>query len=282
MKKLLLMFFFSLAFVLHTQSQSFKSTKIGKQVWMAENLNVDKFRNGDPIQEVKSQQDWIIADSLKIPVWCYVDFDQAKNKSYGKLYNWYAVSDSRGLAPIGWHVPTKEEWTTLIDYTNNTYVQKDNSSEEIEIRGLSCDTCKSIDSLYYTPAGYSQLFKSKLGWITEEDDEKILLGNRDSTGFCGLPGGYYDGGIKHMNSDFYGYFWSASEVQNGSSSAWGYILDSDYLMCIGSVEWELSKVTSDFISENGVLDEKKYKELYNSFSGGTTKSSCLSIRCVKD
>jgi uncharacterized protein (TIGR02145 family) len=131
MKKLLLMFFFSLTFVLHTQAQSFKSTKIGKQVWMAENLNVDKFRNGDPIQEVKSQQDWIIADSLKIPVWCYVDFDQAKNKSYGKLYNWYAVSDSRGLAPIGWHVPTKEEWTTLIDYTNNTYVQKDNSSEDV-------------------------------------------------------------------------------------------------------------------------------------------------------
>ena len=278
--------FFLFLFSTSTFTYSQTQVTIGNQVWMQENLNVNKFRNGETIPEAKSAQDWTKADSLKTPVWCYVDFDVNKEKAYGKLYNWYAVSDPRGLAPTGWHVPSKDEWIIMIDHSNKNHVRADTSSEDPETRGFSCNGCKSIDSLYYTPAGYSHAFKSKLGWVVDEDDEKrspSVVG-RDSTGFSGLPGGYYDGGIKHMNNEFYGYFWSSSEVVKNSSYAWGYILDADYLMCIGSVEWELSKISSEFISENGDLDKVKYNELYNSLitGAGSPKSSGFSVRCIKD
>ncbi len=92
------------------------SIKIGAQVWQAENLNVDRFRNGDSIPEVRSEEEWVAAGKRGEPAWCYYDNDAENGKKYGKLYNWYAVNDSRGLAPEGWHIPTDEEWTILIDY----------------------------------------------------------------------------------------------------------------------------------------------------------------------
>ena len=92
------------------------SIKIGAQVWQAENLNVDRFRNGDSIPEVRSEEEWVAAGKRGEPAWCYYDNDAENGKIYGKLYNWYAVNDSRGLAPEGWHIPTDEEWTILIDY----------------------------------------------------------------------------------------------------------------------------------------------------------------------
>jgi uncharacterized protein (TIGR02145 family) len=89
---------------------------IGTQVWMTRNLNVVMFRNGDTIPEVKSAEDWIKAAKNKQPAWCYYNNDSVNELKYGKLYNWYAVSDSRGLAPKGWHVPSDDEWTKLTDY----------------------------------------------------------------------------------------------------------------------------------------------------------------------
>ncbi len=89
---------------------------IGTQVWMTENLNVDKFRNGDPIPEAKTEWEWDLAGDNGEPAWCYYDNDPTNGAKYGKLYNWYAVNDSRGLAPIGWHVPSDKEWTVLTDY----------------------------------------------------------------------------------------------------------------------------------------------------------------------
>ncbi len=90
--------------------------KIGNQTWTAENLNVDKFRNGDAIPEAKTNEDWLKAGEEGKPAWCYHSNDTANGKKYGKLYNWYAVIDKRGLAPAGWHVSTDAEWTQLIDH----------------------------------------------------------------------------------------------------------------------------------------------------------------------
>jgi uncharacterized protein (TIGR02145 family) len=90
------------------------STTIGKQVWMTKNLNVDKFRNGDPILEAKTAKEWTTAGENGVPAWCYYNNDQANGEKYGKLYNWPAVNDPRGLAPKGWHLPSDEEWTTLV------------------------------------------------------------------------------------------------------------------------------------------------------------------------
>ena len=88
----------------------YKSVKIDNQEWMAENLNIDKFRNGDRIPEVKINEEWEKAGNEKKPAWCFYDNDPANGEKYGKLYNWHAVNDPRGLAPEGWHVPSDEEW----------------------------------------------------------------------------------------------------------------------------------------------------------------------------
>jgi hypothetical protein len=89
---------------------------IGKQVWMVENLNVEKFRNGAPIPQANTADEWIKAGNDKQPAWCYYNNDPTNSKKYGKLYNWYAVNDSRGLAPTGWHIPSDSEWAEIEKY----------------------------------------------------------------------------------------------------------------------------------------------------------------------
>ena len=85
---------------------------IGTQQWMDKNLDVVTYRNGDTIPQVTNQTKW---DSLDTGAWCYYNNDPANGVIYGKLYNWYAVNDLRGLAPKGYHIPSSEEWTILIN-----------------------------------------------------------------------------------------------------------------------------------------------------------------------
>lgn len=94
----------------------YRTVKIGSQVWMAENLDVATFRNGDLIQEVASEVEWIKTGETISPAWCYYANDQQNTGKYGRLYNSYAVNDPRGLAPVGWHIPSDSEWTVLSTY----------------------------------------------------------------------------------------------------------------------------------------------------------------------
>ena len=96
------------------ESSKIPSMKIGEQVWMTQNLAVTKFQNGDLIPEAKTAAEWERAAKLKQPAWCYYNDDSSSLKNYGKLYNWYAVNDKRGLAPVGWHVPAESEWVKLV------------------------------------------------------------------------------------------------------------------------------------------------------------------------
>lgn len=89
------------------------TVRVGSQEWFGKNLNVSHFANGDPIPEVKNLKEWKSAAENKQPAWCYFSDRVANERIYGKLYNWYAVNDPRGLAPRGWHVPIDEEWTNL-------------------------------------------------------------------------------------------------------------------------------------------------------------------------
>jgi hypothetical protein len=84
----------------------YKTISIGTQTWMAENLKTTKYRNGDPIPNVTDDTEW-----GKLSTGAYCDYDNIPDNSaiYGKLYNWYAVDDSRNIAPTGWHVPTDKE-----------------------------------------------------------------------------------------------------------------------------------------------------------------------------
>jgi hypothetical protein len=90
-----------------TQNESIGSTVIiGNQEWQFKNLDVDRFRNGDEIPQVQSAAEWEQAGRERRPAWSYYENDAENGKIYGKLYNWYAVNDARGLAPEGWHIPT--------------------------------------------------------------------------------------------------------------------------------------------------------------------------------
>ena len=159
---------------------NFKSVKIGNQVWMSENLNVDRFRNGDIIPEAITAEEWIAAGNSEMPAWCYYDNEPANVDKYGKLYNWYAVNDRRGLAPIGWHLPRDEEWKAL-----STFLGGENIA--------------------------GNKMKSPAGWYTN--------GKRNNrSGFTGLPGGFRHsyGHFSLVGST--GYWWSASEYD--AKTAW--------------------------------------------------------------
>ncbi len=84
--------------------------QIGTQTWMTKNLNVSHYRNGDVIPQVTDDAQWI---NLTTGAWCYYGNNAANGSIYGKLYNWYAVNDPRGLAPLGWHVASDAEWNTI-------------------------------------------------------------------------------------------------------------------------------------------------------------------------
>lgn len=105
--------------------------KIGQQVWMSENLNVMKFRNGDTIREVRTNKDWKEACENGIPAWCYYENDPKNEDKYGKIYNWYAINDERDLSPEGFHIlnevdlgvlsQTLSNEDSIPDYFSQTY-----------------------------------------------------------------------------------------------------------------------------------------------------------------
>jgi uncharacterized protein (TIGR02145 family) len=159
--------------------------KIGKQEWSTENLNLDHFNNGDEIQQIESAADWLMHLKEKKPAWCYYENDASNEKIYGKLYNWHAVNDPRGIAPKGYHIPSDTEWTELIDYLDGV---PDNPNDVI---GSG------------TTAGPKM--KNDSGW------KKSQNGTNDS-GFSALPAGKrsgFDGNFANIGET--GYWWSSTE-----------------------------------------------------------------------
>ena len=97
----------------------YRTVKIGTQVWMAENLKTTKYRNGDPIPNVRDNESW---KALTTGAYCWYNNDGANKASYGGLYNWFAVADIRKIAPKGWHVASDAEWSILTDFLGGTDV----------------------------------------------------------------------------------------------------------------------------------------------------------------
>lgn len=150
--------------------------QIGSQTWMKKNLSVTTFRNGDLIPEAKSKEDWSNAALQHQPAWSYYNYDPANGIKYGRLYNWYAVNDSRGLSPEGWHIPAAAEWIKLVELLGG---------EEV--------------------AGGKM--KSQTGWL----DDKGVSGNGSNTsGFSGLAGGAWDG-RSFSGLGYNGMWWSNTE-----------------------------------------------------------------------
>ena len=109
--------------------KSYNTISISGKEWMTENLNITIFRNGDLIPQAKSEQDIINANINQTPIWCYFEFNPATETNYGKLYNWYAVNDPRGLMPLGYIIPSVAEWKSLNNYN---YFQNGNGRAQLD------------------------------------------------------------------------------------------------------------------------------------------------------
>jgi uncharacterized protein (TIGR02145 family) len=196
---------------------------IGEQVWMTKNLNVSTFRNGDPIPHVKTKDEWVKSRDNKQPAWCYYNNDSANGAKYGKLYNWYAVIDPRGLAPVGYHIPSDAEWTVLTDYLGGEVTagakMKNKSGWNSYMTGGS-ETCPNC-------INWNAEYRGKVPCHTCKDTrsvdvpQKSYSGNGTNTsGFSGLPGGHrlgYSGSFDGIG-EYYGFWWSSTE--DGTTYAW--------------------------------------------------------------
>ncbi|MEA3495339.1 MAG: fibrobacter succinogenes major paralogous domain-containing protein [Bacteroidota bacterium] len=179
----------------------FAAFNIGYQVWMAENLNVEKFRNGDPIPHAKTREEWEKARGNKEPAWCYYDNDPVNGVWYGKLYNWYAVNDPRGLAPEGWHVPSDDEWTKLTDYLEG----EDNAGGKLKQTGIKHWNSPNLNIPHLKTASPNYIATNFR--VTNE------------TGFTALPGGSRND-YGYFNSIGYnGRWWSATATEYSDSNA---------------------------------------------------------------
>ena len=173
----------------------YKTVKIGNQWWMAENLKVTHYRNGEAIPEITKGSVWSNLTSawsnLTTGAYCVYRNDESNSATYGRLYNWYTVNDSRNIAPDGWHVPTDAEWTTLTTYLGGESV-----------------------------AGGKLKESGTAHWISPN------TGATNESGFAALPGGYR---ATYGNFDDMGYnatFWSSTE--DDSLNAWTRTLPYDY------------------------------------------------------
>ena len=170
--------------------RQYQTVQIGDQTWMAENLQVTHYRNGDPIAEVADLDAWV---ALESGAWSYYDNDPEKGAVFGKLYNWYAVNDPRGLAPEGWHIATEEDWQALEEYLGMPGEQID----EVEFRGVDANV------------------GGKLKATGTEQWKEPNSGASNATGFSALAGGYRDNDGPFCFFGKYGAFWSSSETENG-------------------------------------------------------------------
>lgn len=172
-----------------------QSVSIKEQMWSTENLKVTHFRNGDSIQQVITNEDWIAKGNAHEPAWCYYNNDSINNVTYGKLYNWYAVNDPRGLAPLGWHIPNYNEWMVLIDSQGGEAVAGSN-------------------------------LKAGTGWIGEGN-------GTNSSGFSGMPGGKR-GSYGFVVIGELGRWWSSEGTSSQSSWAFGFGSKDSRAIGIGS------------------------------------------------
>ena len=163
------------------------SVTIGTQIWSSKNLDVRTYRNGDVIPQVTDPNQW---QNLTTGAWCWFNNDSATYAAtYGRLYNWYAVNDPRGLAPQGWHVPTNSEWNKMTKYLDASV-------------DTMCNACLSGTTI-------GTQLKNTSGWNNSGN-------GTNSSGFAGLPGGNRssDGSFAIAYVWFNGFWWSASEYDN--------------------------------------------------------------------
>jgi uncharacterized protein (TIGR02145 family) len=156
----------------------YKTVTIGTQTWMVSNLRVTHYRNGEIIANLPVDADWDSATSA----WCDYSNVAANGAKYGHLYNWYAVNDSRNIAPVGWHVPTDAEWTTLTTYLGGESV----AGGKLKESGI-------------------------LNWLSPNTNAT------NETGFSALPGGNRDFNGTFYNVGYSSDWWSSTNYDSANA-----------------------------------------------------------------
>ena len=168
-----------------TSIPPFPNILISGQIWAGKNLDVSTYRNGDPIPQVTDAATWA---ALTTGAYCYYNNDSATYAAtYGKLYNWYAVNDPRGLAPAGWHIPSDAEWLTLF---------------------------------YFAPNGLGAVLK-EMGTAHWQSPNN---GATNSTGFTAVGGGWREPDGTFKDEGKRAGFWNSTEKD--AEKAWAHWLDN--------------------------------------------------------
>jgi uncharacterized protein (TIGR02145 family) len=166
----------------------YKTIIIGTQTWMAENLKVTHYRNNNPIPNISITEIW---DTLSRGAYCDFDSTQSNSAIYGKIYNYYTITDTRNLCPDQWHVATAEEWITLIEYLGGSNIAGGKLKESSFLHWFSPNTGADNSSGFTAlPVGIfnSGTFNSfgihACWWIAKESDSQYawvrVLNNYDT------------------------------------------------------------------------------------------------------
>lgn len=168
------------------------SVTVGTQIWTLKNLDVANYKNGDPIPKVTDNTQWA---NLSTPAWCWYNNDSATYAAtYGRLYNWYAVTDPRGLCPTGWHVPTDNEWFTMVKFIDPSAVLTSGGEQSSTAGGA---------------------LKSTTGWSSSN------VGATNSTGFTLLPAGTRNAVSGAFASvGFWTHLWTTTNTIVSNPFAW--------------------------------------------------------------
>lgn len=221
--------------IIETHKQDFSEITIERQVWMTNNLNVNKFRNGDIIKQAKSKEDWQKAKKNKEPAWCYYDNDSINGDKYGKIYNFYAVNDKRELAPKGWHIASKNEFLELRRNTQEDDLDKYNKEmeryeNEMEaLKGSEIMSNAEVDELVaQAKEERKQYLPKKDATISMFSKDAKIEGKRgtDLFGFNAMPGGYRDkyGNFKDLGKKAN---WKCA-TKNTREKTWGAYISKGY------------------------------------------------------
>lgn len=169
----------------------YTTVTIGTQVWLVENLKTTRYRNGDPIPHVTDGTQW---SNLSTGAYCNYNNDINNVSTYGRLYNWHAVADSRNIAPIGWHVPTDAEWDILKNYLGGGNV-----------------------------AGGKMKEVGITHWQTPNTDAT------NSSGFTGLPGGYRSNQGSFIDMTIREYWFSSTQFDAINAGSRAVVYNSGYI-----------------------------------------------------
>jgi len=160
---------------------------IGNHVWFAENLKTTHYRNGEPVLEIQNESVW---RKMTQGAMCNYDNDNANTAAYGRLYNWYAVKDSRNICPEGWHIPSDQEWYELVSFLGG----------EMTAGG----------KLKESAPGH---------WLIPN------TGANNESGFSAVPGGYRSSKGVFQILDTYAFYWTSTSCAD--NMAWSWFLQND-------------------------------------------------------